>query len=99
LAVSTVAWLLFYGVPFLRFFLAIVVGAAVGEVMDRMGRKRRGVALEIAAGAAVVGGIVLSQVVGRLIWGGAAVSTAAILYTLALPALIAIVVAVVKVRP
>ncbi len=49
LVVSLVAWLLVSGVPYLRFFLAILVGVAVGEVMSRLSNRRTSIILDIAA--------------------------------------------------
>jgi hypothetical protein len=56
LAASTLAWFIVAYIPFFRFFLGILVGAAVGEVMSRLARRRSNVVLEASAVMAVVAG-------------------------------------------
>jgi hypothetical protein len=53
LATSTLTWFIVAYIPFFRFFLGILVGAAVGEVMSRLARRRSNVVLE-ACGVLVI---------------------------------------------
>lgn len=62
LVASVIVWLLVSGVPFLRFFLGILVGVAVGEVMSRLARRRSNLVLEVAAVLVVVAGFALVEV-------------------------------------
>jgi hypothetical protein len=83
---------------FLRFFLSFLVGAAVGEVMSRLSRRRSNLILEGAAVAVIVGGLVLIEV---LRFGSDTLSSNGYQYTLiglVFPAIVASVVAVVKLR-
>lgn len=95
--VSAIAWLLLQQLPFFRFFLAVLVGVAVGETVDRLGRKRRGRPLEVVAGVAVVVGLAFAQVLTHLT-AGMPLFEGGMLYGVGLPALLAVIVAVVKVR-
>jgi hypothetical protein len=98
LAVSALAWLVISYVLFLAFFLSFLVGAAVGEVMSRLSKRRSNLLLEAAAVLAVVGGLVLVEV---LRFGAGDYRTAGYQFTLVgqlFPAIIASVVAVLKLR-
>ena len=61
LGASFVTWLLISILPYLRFFLSILVGFAVGEVMSRLAQRRSNRYLEVAAVLAVVIGLLLSR--------------------------------------
>lgn len=63
LVVSALAWLAAGVIPYLRFFLAIFVGFAVGEVMSRAARRRGNHVLEAVAVVAVVAGWVIAEAV------------------------------------
>lgn len=103
LGASLVGWYIASYVPYLRFILGAVIGAAVGEAMSRASARRTSIMLEIAAVMAVVAGLVGVGVVERALgiatpWtfgtGGApALSAYAVL-----PAVVAAIVAVVKLR-
>lgn len=94
--VSLVAWYLLSFVPFLRVFLAVVVGVAIGEVMTRLARRRTSAALEVAAVVAVVAGLLVVEtaLVGAWWSGGDQGWVLALL----VPAAIASFVAVIKLR-
>jgi hypothetical protein len=62
LIASVVVWLVVSGLPFLRFFLSILVGFAVGEIMSRLSRRRSNLALEISAVLMVVIGFLAVEV-------------------------------------
>ncbi|MGI8826916.1 MAG: hypothetical protein ACR2JC_14985 [Chloroflexota bacterium] len=102
LAVSAIAWYLVSLVPFLRFFLSILVGAAVAEAMSRLAKRRDNRWLEIAAVVVVVAGLALAQLAvfaGSLsVYGPLFGQTPGYLISLAVPVIIAAVVAVVKLR-
>ena len=102
LAVSIVCWVLISGVPFLRYFLAIVVGAAVGETMSRLARQRTSRALEVLAVADVLAGLVLVEVVRTGTLMGSQLSalgnSPSLFVWMIVPAVIASFVAVVKLR-
>ena len=102
LGVSVVCWALISSVPFLRYFLAIVVGAAVGETMSRLARRRTSRSLEVVAVADVLVGLVLIEVIrtGRLMGSqlSAVGSSPSLFLWLIVPAIIASFVAVVKLR-
>jgi hypothetical protein len=98
LAVSLVAWFLVSLVVFLSFFLSFLVGAAVGEVMSRLSRRRSNLLLEAAAVLAVAGGLIAVTV---LRFGPNVTSGPGYQFTLiglVFPAIIASVVAVLKLR-
>lgn len=57
LIVSLVGWFFLSYVPYLRYFLSILVGVAVGESMSGLARRRTNRVLEIAAVFAVVVGL------------------------------------------
>jgi hypothetical protein len=59
--VSAVLWLFTGYVAYLRFFLGILVGAAVGEVMSRLARRRTSRTLEVMAVVSVVAGLAISD--------------------------------------
>jgi hypothetical protein len=61
LAASLVGWYLLSFVPYLRYFLSILVGVAVGEGMSRLARRRTSVVLEVAAVAVVVVGLLVIE--------------------------------------
>jgi hypothetical protein len=90
--VSAVAWFLVGFVPYLSFFLAILVGIAVGEVMSRLAKRRVSRALEAAA--------VLDVFLGMLAVQGMSALTSGVRYApfLLVPGIIAAFVAVVKLR-
>jgi hypothetical protein len=97
-AVSVVAWYVVSLVVFLSFFLSFLVGAAVGEVMSRLSRRRSNVLLEAAAVVAVVGGLAAVTVLrfGPDVSHGPGYQFT--LVGLVFPAIIASVVAVLKLR-
>lgn len=102
LAASVVLWTILAYVPYLRFFLSIVVGLGVGEVVSRLAKRRSNIVLQVAAVADVVLGLAASIVwraqsdIGSL---GAALSTNAQLdLTLLIPVAIASYVALIKMR-
>ncbi len=102
LVASVVVWLLVSGVPFLRFFLGILVGFAVGEVMSRLARRRSNLMLEVAAVLVVVAGFALVEVWrfagnARGLVSALALSPSFLIATL-IPVAIAAFVAVVKLR-
>jgi hypothetical protein len=102
LAVSIVCWVLISGAPFLRYFLAILVGAAVGETMSRLAQRRVSRSLEVVAVGDILAGLLLIEFVrtGSVI--GAPLSAVgnnpSLFLWLVVPALIASFVAVVKLR-
>ena len=102
LLTSCVVWSLVSLVPYLRFFLSIFVGLAVGEVMSRLSRRRDNRWLEVTAVACIVLGFAVSQAL--LLQGdiGFLVATFASIPGYAVSALIPIViaayVAIVKLR-
>jgi hypothetical protein len=101
LAASLLGWYLLSYVTYLRYFLSILVGAAVGESMSRLARRRTSTILEVAAVAVIAvglfavelfhrgGGVRLFQDMGNQPGVGMAVL---------LPGVIASLVAVVKLR-
>lgn len=60
LAASAVAWFAVSYVPYLRFFLAFLVGAVVGEVMSRLAQRRVSRVLEASAVVDVVLGLAIA---------------------------------------
>jgi predicted PurR-regulated permease PerM len=101
LVTSAVVWFLVAFVPYLRFFLAILVGVAVGEVMSRLARRRVSRALEVVAVIDVILGLLMVEAVASGSAGQALSDLAldqATLIASALPAAIASFVAVVKLR-
>lgn len=67
LPVSAIAWLVVGVVPYLRFFLAIFVGFAVGEAMSRAARRRGNRLLEAAAvGTVIVGWFIADTLYGQM---------------------------------
>jgi hypothetical protein len=102
LLTSLVVWLVVSYLVVLRYFLSILVGAAVGEVMSRLARRRTSRALEAAAVLDVVAGLLAVEAFwqrddlhGYVTSIGSDQST---LLALVLPAVIASFVAVVKLR-
>jgi hypothetical protein len=100
LLTSGLVWIVIGVVPYLRFFLAILVGLAVGEVMSRAARRRENRLLEAAAVADVIIGAVVAQAVyGRLdVLTQLATAQPSIALSLLLPLVIASFVAIVKLR-
>ena len=62
LFVSAVCWFLISFAFYLRFFLAILVGFAVGETMSKLARRRVSRSLEIVAVADVLLGLAVTEV-------------------------------------
>lgn len=101
LVVSTIAWLVVGVIPYLRFFLAIFVGFAVGEVMSRAARRRGNHLLEaVAVMAVIVGWAIAESVYGYASRGllTAMSSQPSFVISAILPLAIAGFVAVVKLR-
>jgi hypothetical protein len=101
LITSAAAWLLVGVIPYLRFFLAIFVGFAVGEVMSRAARRRGNHVLEaVAVVVVIVGWIVAEVLYGRVSPGllGALASQPTFVMSTVVPLVIAGFVAVVKLR-
>lgn len=100
LLVSVAIWLPVAAVAFLSFFLAILVGAAVGEVMSRSAKRRDSTVLEVAAVLDVVVGMLVADfVLGRLPdLAVASLAEPGFVLTLLVPAAIASFVAVLKLR-
>lgn len=59
LATSTAVWFVVASIAFLAFFLAILVGIAVAEVMSRLARRRVSRLLEVTAVVDVVVGLLI----------------------------------------
>lgn len=101
LTVSTATWLAVGVIPYLRFFLAIFVGFAVGEVMTRAARRRSNRVLEAVAVAAVIAGWVIAEAVygstNRALLS-ALISQPTVVVSALIPLAIASFVAVVKLR-
>jgi hypothetical protein len=97
-AVSAVCWYFLSYVAFLRFFLSILVGAAIGETMSRLAKRRDNLFLEAGAVAAVVAGLLLVETLRFSDFWTAAGIDQSVSVSLAIPALIASFVAVVKLR-
>lgn len=102
LVTSTLVWLLISFMPFLRFFLSILVGVAVGEAVSRLARRRVSRSLEVVAVVDVVLGLLLAEGIrlqdALYLFSAAQGQDQAFLLALGLPALIASFVAVVKLR-
>lgn len=102
LAVSVIAWLLTSYTLFLRFFLSVLVGLAVGEAMSRLARRRSNRVLEVLAVADVVAGLLISTAIRfsselhDLFL--AANQDPSVFLSLVLPAVLASYVAIVKLR-
>lgn len=101
LATSVIAWLVVGAVPYLRFFLAILVGVAVGETMSRAARRRSNRGLEAIAVAVIL----LGAAIADLLYGTRATllvhalaAQPAFVISLLVPAAIASFVAVIKLR-
>lgn len=96
--VSLALWRLISFLPYLRFFLSILVGAAVGEVMTRLALRRTTLALQACAVAAVAIGALVAEAarlgsVAELSSGGGV-----IIAPLIFPIVVASAVAVLKLR-
>jgi hypothetical protein len=101
LAASIVGWFLLSYLPYLRYFLSIFVGVAVGESMSRLAKRRTSVALEVAAPAVVVIGLLAIEIFragdGTRLFQDIA-NQPGVAMALVLPGVIASFVAVVKLR-
>lgn len=98
LGVSLLGWFLLSYVPYLRFFLAILLGVAVGGTIARLSKRRSGLVLEVGAVAVVAIGFA-----ANLWWTGeytffTAGAHATFPLALIFPVVIASFVAVVKLR-
>ncbi|GAC1445040.1 MAG: hypothetical protein NVSMB52_05170 [Chloroflexota bacterium] len=96
--VSAGLWYVLTFLPYLRFFLALFVGAAVGETMSRLARRRSAVPLQVLAVAVTVVGLVVVeslrlQSINHLASGGGIN-----VVPLIVPGLVASYVAVIKLR-
>lgn len=101
LVVSVLAWLLIDAVPYLRFFLAILVGLAVGEAMSRAARRRANRMLEAMAVVAIIVGALIAMGVYGAVNASvlhALASEPAFAMSLLLPIVVASFVAVIKLR-
>jgi hypothetical protein len=100
LPTSLFLWFLASAVRFLLFFVAIFIGAAVGEVMSRMAKRRTSLPLEAAAVLVVLAGFVgvEAALLGSSGSGVGSVLTSRALAYFILPPVIAAFVAVVKLR-
>jgi hypothetical protein len=102
LVTSALLWFVVAFIPFLSFFLAILVGVGVGEVMSRAARRRSSRSLEVLAVVAIVLGLLIVEALlpgGRL----AALLQGAIyirgfIISVLVPVVIASFVAIVKLR-
>jgi hypothetical protein len=97
-AVSSLGWFFLSYIVFLRFFLGILVGAAIGETMSRLARRRDTVTLEAGAVAAVIAGLLLVETFRYPDFWTAFTQNQSVSISLAIPAVIASFVAVVKLR-
>jgi uncharacterized membrane protein YoaK (UPF0700 family) len=98
LGTSLVAWYIVSFFPFLRLFLSILVGVAVGEVMSRMARRRISRLLEVVAVIVIVAGIAIVYGVQFGLEGLPLASYRGALLTLGISAVLGSAVAVVKLR-
>lgn len=100
LVTSVLVWIMIGVVPYLRFFLAILVGFAVGEVMSRAARRRGNHVLEAMAVVDIIIGAVAAQAAyGRLdVLSQVVTAQPSVALSLLLPVLIAGFVAIVKLR-
>lgn len=102
LAISGVIWFFVSYIPYLRFFLAILVGVAVGEVMSRLARRRSNRVLEAIAVVDIVAGLLVVDIVQFGLGYGAYLTRAggsiSIVLGLLVPAAIASYIAIVKLR-
>jgi len=102
LLISVLCWFVASFVPYLGFFVAILVGVAVSEVMGRLALRRSNRWLEACAVLCVVTGMIIAYTIQGLRFGER-LSTAgsggiALLLRFALPLVIASFVAVVRLR-
>lgn len=101
LLISLAAWFLLSYVVYLRFFLSILVGVAVGEGMSRLAKRRSNRLLESGAVAVVLAGLIIVESVR---YGGISGLGHALAYSpgaqvgIVLPGIVASLVAVVKLR-
>jgi hypothetical protein len=100
LVTSALAWIVIDVIPYLRFFLAILVGLAVGEVMSRAARRRENHVLEALAVVVIVMGAVAAQAAyGRLdVLSQVATAQPSFALSILLPLVIAGFAAIVKLR-
>jgi hypothetical protein len=102
LAASVIVWWLISFLPYLRFFLSILVGVVVGEVVSRLARRRVSRPLEVVVVADAVLGLLLAETVRAqdilYLLTPALWQDQTFLLALALPAIVASFVAVVKLR-
>lgn len=102
IATSALLWFFVSFIPFLGFFLGILVGAGVGEVMSRLARRRVTRTLEAGAVLSVVAGMAAVYTLRHALDTGTFLSSVAdspsFLIGLLFPAIIASFVAVVKLR-
>jgi hypothetical protein len=101
LAASAVGWYVLSFLPYLRYFLSILVGVAVGEIMSRLARRRTSLALEVAAVVVVAVGLIAIEMFrtgdGARLFQDMA-NQPGMGMTILLPGVIASIVAVVKLR-
>jgi uncharacterized membrane protein len=99
---SAFLWFVLSFIPFLSFFLAILVGAGVGEVMSRLARRRVTRLLEVSAVISVVLGMAIVYSMRHAFGTGdvltSALDSPAFVVQLLFPAVIASFVAIVKLR-
>lgn len=98
LLISAVGWFVLSYIPYLRYFLAILVGVGVGETMSRLARRRMSRALEVMAVAAVLVGLVGTEALRFGSFFSDLSQSTAVLVSLAVPGAIASLVAIVKLR-
>jgi hypothetical protein len=102
LATSALAWYIVAYIPLFRFFLGILVGAAVGEVMSRLSRRRSNRVLEAGAVLDVVAGFFVALALHSPGSAGTAIAdvttSTGLQLAVLLPLVLASIVAVVKLR-
>lgn len=102
LVTSLLVWYLVAYIPFFRFFLGILVGVAVGEVMSRLARRRSNILLEASAVLVIVIGFFGAVALRDLGSGGTAIRDIAtntgLQLSVLLPLVLASIVAVIKLR-
>jgi hypothetical protein len=102
LGTSLLAWYLVSYIPFFRFFLGILVGLAVGEVMSRLARRRSNVVLEAGAVLVIVIGFFGAVALHDLSSAGTDIRDIAtntgLQLAVLLPLVLASIVAVIKLR-
>lgn len=71
LAVSAVGWYVLAFIPFFRFFAAVFLGIAIGDVMSRLAKRRISAVLQVLAVVNVALGWVIAEAVvsgGQIGW-------------------------------